>query len=322
MRPINDDLDDEIDLYKLAQVIWRQKWIIAAITLLTIIGAITYLNIASYNYTVTLKVVPVEKEAGGLVSRFGGFASLAGVSVPGDDAVSQFGLYKELLTGLETAERVSQRAEVMRVVFAGEWNAQKNEWMEPTGVLKDLKGQIKSTLGIPVYPWQPPDGRRLKEYLKDAITITKSRDTAVTSVSINVRNVSFGKDLLWALHEIVDASLRDLALEKARRHIDYVRQLLTKVTMADYRQALIEVLSTQEKSRMLASSELFFAADPLGVPTATLRPTKPKPAAVLVLSLVLGLLAGILVVLIRNWTKKRGKESGTVSSGARETEPG
>jgi LPS O-antigen subunit length determinant protein (WzzB/FepE family) len=118
-----------------------------------------------------------------------------------------------------------------------------------------------------------------------------------------------GKDLLLSLHEVADNSLREIAIKKSTRHIDYLMQQLNKVTVSDYRQVLIENLSAQEKSRMLASSGLFFAAEPLGVPTAPRVPTNPKPALVLSLSVVMGLFTGILIALLRVWLKTPARKT-------------
>jgi len=321
VRPAYGEIEDEIDPYKLVQSLWRKKWIIAFITLMSIVGAVIYLNFATYTYTVTLKIVPVIDSGGTLSPKISGLAELAGITGIGTKGVTQFVLYKELFTSLGAAENVSRRTDLMRVVFAGEWNAEKKSWIEPASALRDLKDRIKSTLGIPIYPWQPPDGARLEEYLKNAIKTTEDRKTAIMSISIDTNKVSFGRDLLWALHESVDASLRDNALKKTTRNIDYLRQLLTRVAVAEHRRALIGVLSTQEKLLMMASSGLFFAAEPLGKPTAPLKPSKPEPKMVLVLSALVGLFVGILMVLTGNWIRNQGRENSAINAVAWETKP-
>ena len=79
--------EDEIDLLELARTIWKGKkliiWIVALITLATIIASLLMTNI----YTAQAVIKPVMPDRSGsrlssLTSQYGGLASMVGIAMP------------------------------------------------------------------------------------------------------------------------------------------------------------------------------------------------------------------------------------------------
>lgn len=295
--PISDTAPQEVALGDVLSLLRDGWWRIAAACVACLFLAMLYLKFADRRYESALSVTPVSGSAG-LPSGIGGLASIAGIRVPGSDSQTQFELFLEGLTTRESAERLVRRhPELLPKMFPGEWDADTRQWKQPTGVVPGTVRAVKGVLGMET-GYRRPDGARVQQWLAREIAISKARDQRLTVVSLVSRDPEFGRELLAALHLEGDSMLRERAVERANDYIAYLSGKLGEVTVADYRQTLVDALAEQEKTRMMASSDLPFAADPFGPPSTPDRPASPQPVLVILIALGLGLVLGVLLVLI------------------------
>jgi uncharacterized protein involved in exopolysaccharide biosynthesis len=106
--------------------------------------------------------------------------------------------------------------------------------------------------------------------------------------------------------------LRLRTLDRSSKYIAYLEGAMRKVTIEEYRQALISLMADQEKRRMFASSaSVAFAAEEFQKPTASDTPTEPRAPIVLLISVILGILTGGFFAYARNaWMTSRVAASG------------
>lgn len=288
----------EVEIGDVLGVIRDGWWQIAAVTAAVLLLSVLYLQSAERRYTSSLFVTPVSGSAG-MPSGIGGLASLAGINMPGLDTDSQFELFVEGLTTRESAERlVRAHSDLLPRMFPAEWNAAQRNWQQPAGVTAAISRTMKPLVGMDA-SYRPPDSARVQRWLVNELAVMKERDRRFTVISIETRDPEFGRKLLGALHQTGDSLLRARAIERADDYAAYLTGKLAEVTVSDYRQTLVEALAEQEKTRMMASSDLPFAADPFGPPSTTDKPSSPNVILVLAVSVGLGLLVGVLLVLVR-----------------------
>ena len=298
VRPVSESAPREVALGDVLSLLRAGWWQIGAACALFLLLAMLYLSVADRRYESSLAITPVAGSAG-LPSGIGGLASIAGIRVPGSDAQTQFELFLEGLTTRESAERiVARHRDLLPRMFPGEWNADARQWEQPTGAVPNTVRAVKGLLGMDT-SYRAPDGARVQQWLKREIAISKARDQRLTVVSLVTRDPDFGRALLAALHREGDNLLRERAVERANDYVAYLSGKLGEVTVADYRQTLVDALAEQEKTRMMASSDLPFAADPFGPPSTPDRPASPQPILTLAGAIILGLLTGVAIVLIR-----------------------
>jgi uncharacterized protein involved in exopolysaccharide biosynthesis len=269
--------------------------------------AIFYLQRATYSYTAQLKVTAAQgNTAGG--SKLGGLATLAsvaGLSAPQDPGALSFQLYTEGLKSRTVAEALARRPDIMQVIFAPEWDAAAGRFVEPTTFVGDLSRGAKRLFGLPVYAWHAPDAARLQAIIEQSVSVDQNLESPVTTISFSHPDPRFAVKFLTALHEAVDDELRRKARNRSGEYIAYLSRQLAGVSIAEHRVALAQALSDQEKTRMMASSTMSFAAEPFGPATASLRPTKPAPMLVLATGLVMGVFLGIVAAFVRiQWTAR------------------
>lgn len=296
--PRDPDAEVRRDLFGWALGLVRRRWRLVLAGLgAVLLAAVAYLHLATYRYTAELRVTAVYS-AQQLPSGLSGIASLAGISLPGDKAVTPIALYSEAMRSRDVAAAVVADPVLMRHIFAEEWDAAAGRWRDPGGLVRGLLDGAKRLLGVPVQPWSPPDAADVQRYLAKHLAIIEAPKTNVTTIAVNDPDPEMARRLLALLNEAADRHLRERALARSSEYIAYLERKLLEVQVADYRESLVQALSAQERTRMMASSDAPYAAEPLGAITASVRPTTPKPAVVLAAALVFGLLLGFAMAAI------------------------
>lgn len=302
MSENNNNNAEEPSLRDLLKVLWRQKRIISITLAFLFTLAFIYLHTATPMYSVNLKVYPVEANNSSISGKLTGLAALAGANI-GNNEGDKFELFLVGIYNYDTAIKLAKDQDLMHFVFRNEWDADKNMWVEPVGAITNIVAMIKKLLGFKVEDWEPPTPLRLQAFIKNRIVITKNRDNSVVILSINTTAPEFGAKLLQSVHKVIDTTLRERDLIASNYNIAYLVKKLEQVKVREYRQALIEVLSSQEKRRMLATSGENYAAQPFDRAIPSLEPVSPSPILTLFLTLFIGLFFGIVVGMVKDYSE-------------------
>ncbi|HSG60987.1 MAG TPA: Wzz/FepE/Etk N-terminal domain-containing protein, partial [Pseudomonadales bacterium] len=116
--------DDEIDLKELFGVLWDGKLIIAAVTgIAAIIAVIVAISMTNIYRSEALLMPTSGGDAGGLAAKFGGLASLAGVSLGGGGAGDKTALGIEVIKSRQFLQTFIDKRDVLVPLMAAEgWN--------------------------------------------------------------------------------------------------------------------------------------------------------------------------------------------------------
>lgn len=275
---------------------WR--WIAACVAAAFILGVV-YLNVATYKYTVTLNVTPVQDQAPSLSNQFGDIASLIGINLPFDSEDSLFQLYRTAVRSQVAARAVMENPELLRRLFEEEWSDADEQWKEPVGLKSVLRSVASTVLGEQTFAWTPPSLGRVTEFLQSEVRITEDRDSPMLSISMDHADPELASEILLTMHNAADEMLRERILDRTSVYIDYLTRKLDSTIVAEYRQALADTLSSQEKLRMFASADTRFVADVFDQVVVSERPTVPNPLFVVAFSVVFGLFVGVALAVFR-----------------------
>ena len=163
----NKSHDDEIDLREFFVSLWRGKWIIILFIFCAIALASLYLRNADRKYTVKQVFSPIATEnSGPNLGGLGGLASFAGVALP-SSSNSDFLTFKFLLQSEEVAAVLLKDTDLVRAIFAAEWDAEQERFKKPPdGFLAPAKKVIKNVLlGSEDLPYVPPNAQRLANWM-------------------------------------------------------------------------------------------------------------------------------------------------------------
>lgn len=286
---------------EVAVSLWRGKWWVIGGLIVGLLAAVLYLDRQSFLYTASMKVTaaPSSQGSGPRLGALGGLASLAGVGASGGSTASPFEIYLETLASEDVARIVAADPEIMRTIFAEDWDAASQRWREPArGVKWKLVRATRQLLGLPVLEWSPPDARRLAAFLSSQLVIERDSKTPVVRIALDDSKPAFAERLLMAVGKATDGVVRRAALARSRSYAEYLERKLPTVTVAEQRASLVEVLGEQEKSLMMANSSTPYAAIVVSGPTTSPLPTKPNGLAIIAAGALLGLVLGSMLALI------------------------
>lgn len=304
--------DNEIDLARILFSLWRQRWIIVVLAGLGLAYGIYQLQRATYYYTAELKVAAAQSAESGATPRLSGLASLASRAGLGPATTGNtFMFYTQGVASRAVADELARRPDIMHAVFADEWDRESNRYVEPRrGLVGGIVQGVKTLVGFPRLEWSPPGAARLQDYIENAVQVVPDPELPVVTLIYSHPDPRFAELFLGEIHRVLDNSLRRKARNRATEYINYLSSQLQSARNVEHRSAIAQSLSEQEKNRMLASSTMAFAAEPLDVVTSSLRPTSPSPALILLVALLQGIVAGVLVALVRSqWIEHRRPRS-------------
>jgi uncharacterized protein involved in exopolysaccharide biosynthesis len=302
------DSGQEIALMDLVRILLAGWKAILSSLVAALVLAVAVLHVVTFKYRAELKVTPAQTADSGLRAGssggLSGLASLAGINLPADRSAYSFQIFLESITSPMTAARVAQDQRLMIAIFPKEWDASTKRWMEPRGFSRSAKNAVKTIMGFPTKPWEAPDAARLMEYTAEHVDVVRDNKRPVAVLTFTHADPAVARRFLSALHAATDQIIRERSQERTQSNIDYLSAKLRTVEIADHRAALTQVLLEQERTQMLASSKIAFAAEPLGAASTGIWPSEPIPAIVLGAAALAGVLFGCVTVLVRAQQRK------------------
>ncbi len=292
------DDDAHLDIAGILGAVWDRKFTVALVTCLCLAASVAYLNVSEYTYTATLTLIPTQTQNQNISGRLGDLASLAGVNLSKDQTISPYALFPDAIKSRVVADELSQSSDIMQKLFWREWDAGTGKWQEPTSTLHTTANAIKAYLGVPIYPWHPPGAAELQTLIDDRVEVLADPKKSVLTVRFNDRDPAFAASFLQALREATDQVLRRVTLDQATKYSAYLENKLATVQSAELREVLTQTLGSQQTLVMMGSSDVPFAAQPLGPAESSSLPTRPKPSLVLIIGALSGAGLGVLAAIL------------------------
>ncbi len=290
---------------RLLRAVLAGKWFILACLGVFFLIGLVMLARTPRSYTVQLRVTPLISDQSRLTGRLSSLANLAGLTLPQDNNAMSFELYMQTLTSRKTADALAARPGFLQKMFPREWDAANRRWVQRRGRMADARDFLKSLIGMRPAAWRPPDGARVEGVLDSVIHVSRTPYTPVVTITGDFGDPQWGKYFFSVLHSTVDDALRQKKLARSTRYMNYLEAKLAATTVSDYREALINALSDQEKDRMMASAGLSYAAEPVEPPVASSGPTQPQASRVILKWMVYGGVLGVgfaLLMDVMGWT--------------------
>jgi uncharacterized protein involved in exopolysaccharide biosynthesis len=285
---------DEFSLPDLVSILWAERWLIVAITLLATAGAVVLSLTMQKQYQATVTFSPVSNSSAGsqlgglgsLASQFGGLASLAGISLSGDakKAESLAVLQSEALT-----EDYIRSNDLMPILFSKQWDPVGRKW------------NVTDPDKIPTL-W------KANKFFKTIRSVVTDPKTSLVTFSITWKDPVLAAKWANDIVRLTNDSLRDQAIREAETNITYLTEQASKTDLVGARQAIYSILQSEINKSMLARGNADYALkvlDPAFVPEIR---SSPKLSLLGPIGLVAGLMLSLFVVFIRNeWRNARSR---------------
>jgi uncharacterized protein involved in exopolysaccharide biosynthesis len=265
-------LGDEVSLRELWGVMWRGKWAIIAVTLLSATASVGYALMATEWFRAEVLLAPASDRAslqfGG---QLGGLAAIAGVAPRGGDVAEAIATLKSR----ELARAFIEDEGLLTVFFADEWDAENKRW------LRDGQGQGRDT-------------RDAIEYFHaNVLRVQQDRQTGLVTLAVEWTDPAFVADWAGKLVTRVNERLRDRALREAEANIAYLEAELANTGVVTLQQTIGRLLESELQKLMLARGNDEFAFKVVDPADAPKRRVRPRRTIIVVIGTMLG---GMLAV--------------------------
>jgi hypothetical protein len=152
--------------------------------------------------------------------------------------------------------------------------------------------------------WTPPTIFDLAELLDTQLTIKKVQFSAtIYELSYEDTNRDFAIKVIDLVHKEAEAILRDDRKRRTVEQAKFLRSRIETTAVIEYRLALVQLLSDQDKTLMLLESNLPVATNVLDPANAPMQPRGPKLGIFLFAPVVTGLIVGMLLSLFLSWLR-------------------
>ena len=298
---------DEFDFIEFLKYIWLDRTIIISVTSLFAFSSIIYALFLPNIYSSDALLTTVDDaDAGGgissLVSRYGGLASAAGVSLPSagggkSDLVVATITSREFFKHLTTFDFVlpglmaskSYNTGTQKLVFdQTSYNSEKNIWIN----------------GSPSYL------EAYKQYLR-SLEVGQDKRTNFIFLIFDHISPEFSYQFIDLIVNEVNNKIRTRHLQESTIALDYLKNELASTAQREVQQSISQLIEAQLKIQMLANIRkdyIIRAIDPGFLPEEKSAPRKTR---MVVLATIIGLILSIFVSIIRQtyFTYKPEKNS-------------
>lgn len=302
LKPLENHAD-EIDLNELFNTLWINKiFILAVVSFFSIVSIFYALSLTNI-YTAQSVLTPTSADSSsGLSNQFGGLASLAGVTLPGDT-----GEVKVAIAFMSSKKLVGQL--IRTEGFLPKLMAPKKWDMNTKEIIFDEKlYDSKNKTWIRSYssPYQqvPSTQEAHKKFIE---TVNVSEDKKNNLVTVSVEHISPIIAQEWALMIVreTNAMVANMKIQEAQNSIDFLNEQIVVTPYAELRTLLYEVIQQKTQDMMLAKVNLEYALTTIDPPLIPELKSKPSRAFICILGALLGGMLALFVVLISRYVFNR-----------------
>jgi LPS O-antigen subunit length determinant protein (WzzB/FepE family) len=287
-----------LDLFEFFGLLWRAKYFIIATVMLFAVGGAYKALTAGDSYTAKMVVASVGQTNSSALGQLG---ALVGIQQVTEDR--EFAQFQALLKSVVLAERLESRYGVMKVFFGGLWDPVGKRWVEPQGWRHELSAFLNRLRGRA--RWTPPTIYDLAEAIDKQVKVNKVKFSgSVYDITYQHDNREFAIRLLSQLYTEAEAALREERRNRTQEQSKYLRSRIESTPIVEYRLALIQLLSDQDKQLMLLDSNLPLATLVLDPPNAPMRPDGASIALHLFASVLGASVLSVIAVLLFHMAPK------------------
>jgi uncharacterized protein involved in exopolysaccharide biosynthesis len=285
-----DKPSDELDLFRLAGLLWKSWRLIVVVTVLCTLGALLYASLVTPLYTASVVLSPVKEEPlTGLTSQLGGLASLAGLAGLGGGGDSADAV--AVLRSRDFVRAFIEDQSLVPVLFADAWDEKSGQWKTE----------------------QPPDAVQAARYFVARVRrVEQQASTDLVTLSIDWRDPELAAAWANQLAVRLNEHMRRRALTEAEANVKYLRSEFESTSVVALQQSISGLLESEMQKLMLArgnSEYAFRIIDRAEVPRA-----KSKPRVVLIVGLAtaFGGMLAVFIVLLRDMLRNRAAAASRV----------
>lgn len=300
MTNLNDSdeiiYNDEINILELILVLWKRKFLIVFLVILSGFASIQYALSLPNFYRSSALLTSASGDGGqSALSRFGGMASLAGISLPaqktdktieGIERIKSFEFFNDFfLPNILLQDLMAVKT----------WNPQSNEIFYIDEIYNADNDKWIRSVSFPRTP-KPSSQEAYKEY-KKMMNISQDSKTSFISISIKHQSPFIAEMWVNVIVDEINQSMRNREKEKVIKSINFLNTQLEVMNYDEIKQSISSLQQEQIKSLMMIESSEEYIFKTLSSPVAPELKYEPKRSRIVIFGTVLGGIISAILVL-------------------------
>ena len=280
--------DDSIDLGGLWNILWQNKWLIAAMTAVFAIASIAYALTLTHWYRSEVLLAPADEQTmnTGIVGQLGNLAGLAGLSAGGGGSVEALAV----LNSRDFTRAFIDEQNLIPTLFADKWDAENQRWLDEDPEL-----------------W-PDSGDGVQYFDNDLRRISEDRQTGLVTLAIEWTDPELAARWAALLVNRLNDYMRARALREAEANIEYLQAELEATSTFALQQAIGNLLEREHQKLMLARGNDEFAFRIIDSAQVPDTPSRPNRRLMVIVATIFGGLIAVFFVLVRHFVQSRGND--------------
>ncbi len=311
--------EDEIDLAELWSSLMKRKWLILVLTgLVTFSVALATLFITP-QYESSVSLMPVS--GGGdssLASKYGGLASLAGISLPSG---GEMALSAEAVTTLKSKRFLKDyilEMDLKKQLFYKSWDGGNSRWLVSERFTGSFKETITSLLGSAeggakfsyegqelLGEGEPSVYSAVDFFSKNVLSISEDSKSGMFTLKIKWIDPIVARDWANELVLRVDNELRQKAIAESQATITYMQDKLPTIELQDFRTIALQMIEDNLKKVTFAQVKQEYVFKVIDPAIVAEQASSPKKGLMVAVGFVLGLMLSLFLALILDWRTTR-----------------
>lgn len=293
---LKDSFNDELTLREFFIVMWRGKWIIVLMTLSAAILSV-YIALSKPNiYTSTVLLSPANSSSGNLASnvssRYGGLASLAGISLDGGQ-VNDVGLGIEIVKTRSFIVDFIKRRDILVPLFAMKsWENESN---------KIILNEDVYNKKLNIWLGDLPSYQDAFDKFTQMMSISINKKTGIVSLSITSQSPVLAQQWASWLVEDLNNVMKNRVVTEAKNSILFLQREIESTSLTELRLMFSRMIQEQTKIVMLGNVRpeyLFTIIDPAIIPERKVGPIRSQIA---IIGTFIGGVFSVLLLFLRRY---------------------
>ena len=157
------------------------------------------------------------------------------------------------------------------------------------------------------YPQQqiPSAQESFEEFETVHLGLSEDKKSGFITLSIKHQSPFVAKQWVELIVNEINAFYRQKDKLESEKAVSYLNQQISMTGLSEIKQVLAQLLQEETKKLTLIEANQYYVFDYIDPPAIMEEKSEPKRALICILSLLLGGMLGIVLVLMKNFVKKK-----------------
>ena len=286
---------NQISLKELIGIIWNSKYIIIAVTFLSIIFSVSYALSQKNIYKSSVLVAIQDSKTSGIssaLSQYGGLASMAGINLPsgGSSGDKTFIVIETIQSRIFFKSLIKKYQVLPQIMAIDSYDKAINQIFYNVESYDDKNKKWLSA--------EPSFTKSHTSFL-GMLNVRQDPKTKFITIEIDHQSPVFANYLLQTILDEVNLIIREQDLIETQSAIDYLKAKVTETQIKDLRYSFNSLITGQQEKQMMADIKKDYVFKIIDPPVVPEFKYKPQRSLIVIYSTVFGFFLSIFIVLFR-----------------------